>query len=275
MIHVYTISYPANFDREDFAGLFFEFDSEGFEEKEDCIELYLSDTQQTDGERFIKELAETYQLTVQKTALENKNWNEQWERSFHPLLIDGFVYVHATFHPANKQVPYDIVIEPKMSFGTGHHPTTLQMMRHMRLIDFKHLSVLDCGSGTGILAILAEKLGADKCIALDNDEWCYKNCLENMELNQSQNITVVMGDLEALGQQTFDCILANIHRNFLLENMGRLASLLVNNGHLFISGFYTNDAKSILDKALECNLIANYHSNLENWECLVLQKKEN
>ncbi len=275
MIHVYTISYPAGLDKEDFTGLFFEVDTEGIEEKEDCIELYLNDAQQKEGEQFIQELEDIYHLSVQKNVLENKNWNEQWESSFHPLLIDGFVYVHATFHPPSKEVPYDIVIEPKMSFGTGHHPTTLQMMRHMRLIDFKHKSVLDCGSGTGILAILAEKLGADSCIALDNDEWCYKNCLENIELNQSKKITAVIGDLDSLGPKTYDCILANIHRNFLLENMGKLSSLLVGNGHLFISGFYTQDSKSLLDKALEYNLIANYHSTLENWECLVLQKKVN
>jgi len=273
MTYIFSITYPESLSKEDFSGLFFEVDSEGFEEKEDVIELYLNETQLEAGEQFVDALCSAYALTCKKSVLENKNWNEQWEQSFQPLNIDNLVYIHATFHPANTAVKYDIIIEPKMSFGTGHHPTTWQMMKNMSLLDLTGKSVLDCGSGTGILAILAEKMGAESCIALDNDEWCYRNCLENIALNHTQHIKAEIGGIEHAEGMTFDCILANIHRNYLLENMGKLSALVKINGNLLVSGFYADDAKAILDKALEHGLIANYESVMENWECIVLQKK--
>lgn len=272
MNYIFNIPYAPELEKEDFTGLFFALDSEGFEEKEDSIEVYVNDSQLQFAEEFIKDICRQYGLTYEKNRLEDKNWNEQWEKNFQPLTLDDLLYIHAAFHPANNNVKYDITIEPKMSFGTGHHPTTLQMMKNMSLLDFRHKRVLDCGSGTGILAILAEKMGAANCIALDNDEWCYKNCLENIALNHSSAIKAELGGLEKVEQMTFDCILANIHRNYLLEHMGQLSSILVKNGNLFVSGFYSEDAKSILDKALEHGLIANYESVMENWECMILQK---
>jgi ribosomal protein L11 methyltransferase len=160
-----------------------------------------------------------------------------------------------------------------MSFGTGHHPTTSQMMQHMRAVDFKNKTVLDCGSGTGILAILAEKLGAKKCIAVDNDVWCFENCKENIELNLCKNIQPALGDLDTVKNEKFDIVLANIHRNFLVEHMQTLAAITNENGFVFVSGFYEEDAKIILDKALEHNLIANYQTTQHNWACIVFHKK--
>ena len=273
MIRVYTISYPDSIENEEFAGLFFEVESEGVEEKETCVEVYLSEQQQAAGEQFIQAICDTYQVDFTQSILENKNWNAQWESSFQPILIEDFVFVRTTFHEPNQNVAHEIIIEPKMSFGTGHHPTTSQMMQNMRLIDFKEKSVLDCGSGTGILAILAAKLGATNCLALDNDEWCYQNCIENIELNKVENITPIIGEIAQINQQKFDVILANIHRNFLTAYMSDLSLLLKDDGYVIVSGFYEEDAKIILDNAAMHHLIANYHTTQNNWTCIVLQKK--
>jgi ribosomal protein L11 methyltransferase len=146
------------------------------------------------------------------------------------------------------------------------------MMKNMRLLDFKGKSILDCGSGTGILAILAEQMGASSCIALDNDTWCYENCKENIALNASKVVTPVLGVIDQYKGERFDGILANIHRNFLVEYMEALAMCLNVGGYLLVSGFYSEDAKRILDKALEYNLIATYRTTSNNWDAIVLQK---
>jgi ribosomal protein L11 methyltransferase len=271
MTYIFHIPYPDGFEKDQFAGLFSVIDMEGMEEKENELCIYLNDGQ-IDAEMFIQEICDHYKVKCEKTELENKNWNEQWESSFQPLLIEDFVLVRTTFHPENINVQYQIIIEPKMSFGTGHHPTTAQMMQNMRLVDLKNKRVLDCGSGTGILSILAEKLGARTCIALDNDVWCYQNCIENIELNECQVVQPEIGDLEKLKDYRFDCILANIHRNFLVEHMELLAGTLTLNGNLLVSGFYSEDAKLILDTALEHHLIATYHTSQNNWDCIVFQK---
>ena len=261
-------------DKDEFVGLFAAIDIEGLEEKENEVCIYVAEENKEGAEQFIKEICEQHQTTYSISELENKNWNEKWESSFQPILIDDFAYVRATFHTANPEVKHEIIIEPKMSFGTGHHPTTSQMIQNMRLLDFKDKTVLDCGSGTGILAILAEKLGAKNCIALDNDEWCYQNCIENNELNNCESIQPEIGDMEQVNGKTFDIVLANIHRNFLVEHMHTLASILTPNGKLIVSGFYSEDVKLVSDKALDSNLIANYHTTQHNWDCIVFQKTE-
>lgn len=272
MIYVYTIPYPTEIDKDDFIGLFFEIDNEGIEEKETEMEIYLTDEQVDTNEALINDLCEDYKVSYIKKAMENKNWNEQWESSFQPITIDDFVQVRATFHAANTNVQHEIIIEPKMSFGTGHHATTAQMMQLMQQIDFTNKSVLDIGSGTGILAILADKLGADECIAIDNDEWCYTNALENINLNNSKNIKVVLGDSSAIPNKSFDIILANIHRNFLVENMQLLSKHTKPDGYLLVSGFYTTDEAIILESAMAQGLVANYRSTQDNWSCIVLKK---
>lgn len=262
-----------NMDKDEFVGLFAAIEMEGLEEKEEEVNIYIADENRVEAEQIFKAICEEQQTTYTISELENKNWNEKWESAFQPILIDDFVLVRATFHPANTSVQHEIIIEPKMSFGTGHHPTTSQMMQNMRLVDFQDKSVLDCGSGTGILAILAEKLGAKNAIALDNDIWCFENCKESIILNQTKNIEPAIGDLEQVKGKTFDIVLANIHRNFLAEHMHTLSAITNENGFVFVSGFYEEDAKIILNKALEHNLIANYHTTQHNWACIVFQKK--
>jgi len=205
--------------------------------------------------------------------LENKDWNEEWEKnSFQPILIDNDCVVHSSFHQNVPEAKYDIVINPKMSFGTGHHATTRQVIELMEKIDVQNKKVFDCGSGTGILAIVAAKMGATEVIAVDNDPWCYENHIENNELNQV-NTHVQLGGIEDIQDFDFDLILANIQRNYLLEFMPELSKRLAPEGQLIISGFLPQDNKDLLDKALENDLIAQYITESENWSCILLKKK--
>ncbi|HNF47764.1 MAG TPA: 50S ribosomal protein L11 methyltransferase [Chitinophagales bacterium] len=271
--YIAKIELPQNIDAEEFEGVFYTLDCEGFEAKEQEVDVYFNESQQAEMESFLKDIAETYSVKYTIELLENKNWNEQWEAGFQPVVINDFVAVRATFHPAIQDVEHEIIIDPKMSFGTGHHATTMQMMQNMRLIDFKEKTVLDLGSGTGILAILAEKLGACSVVAVDNDEWCFTNAEENCKLNHTQKTKNILGGIEKVDEQKFDIILANIHRNYLVENMQNSAELLKSGGYLFCSGFYDTDAKFVLDAALECNLYTHYLTTLNQWDCIIFGKQ--
>lgn len=159
-----------------------------------------------------------FQCSYQKREIAQQNWNAVWESSFEPILVGDQCVVRAPFHPRSKVV-YDIVIAPKMSFGTGHHETTFMMLQHILEQDFKGKSVLDMGSGTGVLSILAEKMGAARIDAIDIDHWCYVNALENVELNQCKKIKVHKGDATLLLGRKYDTILANINRNILIKDI--------------------------------------------------------
>ncbi len=172
------------------------------------------------------------------------NWNETWESNFNPIIVDDVCSIRAPFHDKPNTV-YDIVIEPKMSFGTGHHETTKMMVQHILKNDFTNKSVLDMGCGTGILAILAEMKGAKPIDAIDNDNWCYLNSLENVKRNGCKHITVLEGDAGLLKTKTYDIIFANINRNILLNDIYTYAGSLNKNGILFLSGFYKEDILAI------------------------------
>lgn len=174
------------------------------------------------------------------TEIAAENWNEEWEKNFEPLIIDDQCYVRATFHQPQPQYKYEIVIDPKMAFGTGHHQTTTMMMQYILSTDVEGKTVLDMGCGTGILAILASKKGASSLVAIDNDEVCYQSTLENSALNQISNITAACGGKETIPVQPFEVILANINRNILLDQIGVYASVLTAGGSIFFSGFYEN-----------------------------------
>lgn len=182
--------------------------------------------------------------------IEQTNWNEEWEKNFNPIVVDDLVSVRAPFHEKRDDVKYDLIIEPKMSFGTGHHETTHMMIQHILQNDFKNKSVLDMGCGTGVLAILAEKVGATKLDAIDIDNWCYLNSLENVERNDCKNISVYEGDVTLLNDKKYDSIIANINRNILLADISEYAKCLNENGSLFLSGFYEQDIPII---EAECN----------------------
>ncbi|WP_461534177.1 50S ribosomal protein L11 methyltransferase [Sinomicrobium sp.] len=181
-----------------------------------------------------------FEISYDIEEIAQVNWNEEWEKNFHPITVDGRCTVRAPFH-SNPNTEYDIVIEPKMSFGTGHHETTHMMIQHLLTLDLKGKEVLDMGCGTGVLAILAEKLGAVNIDAIDIDNWCYLNSLENAERNHCREITVAEGDVSLLGDRDYDVIIANINRNILLQDIPAYAECLRPGGILLLSGFYKED----------------------------------
>lgn len=194
------------------------------------------------------------------------NWNKEWESNFEPMHIGNQVYVRATFHDPKPDFPYEIVIDPKMAFGTGHHETTTMMMEQMLLADLQHKNVLDMGCGTGILAILASKLGAETVTAIDYDAVCFESTIENTGLNGVCNITPLCGSKEAIPDEEFDIILANINRNILLDQMPRYAEVLGAGGEIYFSGFYeTIDLDMITQAAHKHGLKYRSHLKMKDW----------
>lgn len=270
---IYHIPTPEGMDSESFSELFSWLEIEGIEELEDSIKIYISEDYLEEFEVYLSDIAEQYPISITKDILEEKNWNEDWEKNFQPVKINQLAGIRASFHEPFNDVQYDIIINPKMSFGTGHHATTRQVMELMDSMNIAGKKVLDCGSGTGILAILAAKMGASPITAVDNDPWCFENHQENNELN-NVSMKVILGGIEDIHEYDFDVILANIQRNWLLENMHYLAVRLKKGGELIISGFWPVDNKDLLDKALENDLIAQYITDSENWSCILLKKKD-
>lgn len=208
-----------------------------------------------------------FKITYDFNEIEQINWNEEWEKNFKPIIVDNLVSVRAPFHE-KPDTQYDIVIEPKMSFGTGHHETTHMMMQHILKNDFKNKSVLDMGCGTGVLAILAEMKGAKPLEAVDYDNWCYLNSLENVERNNCKHITVIEGDASVLKNKKYDVIIANINRNILLQDMATYASCLNENGELYLSGFYNEDIPIIREACEKYLLKFEEKLQINNWVSL-------
>ena len=199
--------------------------------------------------------------------IDQVNWNEEWEKNFEPIDVDGQCHVRAPFHP-KKDVQFDIVIEPKMSFGTGHHETTHMMIQHLLETDVTNLKTLDMGCGTAILAILAEMKGAKPIDAIDIDNWCYLNSIENAERNNCNQISVYEGDVSLLKNKKYDLIIANINRNILLNDMQQYADCLNKNGLLLLSGFYTEDIPFIDTSCVEKGLTFVKKLERNNWTSL-------
>ncbi len=199
--------------------------------------------------------------------IEQVNWNTKWEENFHPILVDDRCAVRAPFHEKSSAA-YDIVIEPKMSFGTGHHETTHMMIQFILDTDFNDKTVLDMGCGTGVLAILAEMKGATTVEAIDIDQWCFLNSIENVERNSCQHIKVSKGDARILKSKKFDIIIANINRNILIQDIPTYATCLNANGLLFLSGFYNNDIPMIQEVCADYNLSLESQISRNDWVAL-------
>ena len=215
-----------------------------------------------------KEFSITYELeTIAQT-----NWNAEWEKNFNPIVVEDRCAIRAPFHKVFN-VEYDIVIEPKMSFGTGHHETTHMMIQHILASDFTNKSVLDMGCGTGVLAILAEKKGANVLEAIDIDNWCYLNSLENVSRNECQHITVLEGDASLLKGKRFDVIIANINRNILLNDLSTYVTCLNEKGSLFLSGFYESDSELIEATCNQLNLKLENTLMRNHWVALKFVKQ--
>jgi ribosomal protein L11 methyltransferase len=211
------------------------------------------------------------------TVIKEKNWNEVWESNFEPVVIGDLCVIRAPFHEPIPGKKYEIIIEPKMSFGTGHHETTSMMISLMGELNLKNLSVLDMGCGTGILAILAAKMGATSVLAIDNDEWAFNNSLENIKKNAAGIVNILMGDASLLSKtisEKFDIVLANINRNILLDDIEKYTQAMKPGAKLLLSGFYQSDRESILNHAGQFSLKEIRSLTQNNWMALVLEQKK-
>lgn len=204
--------------------------------------------------------------------IEQVNWNEEWEKNFEPIEVDGMCHVRAPFHPKTA-AKYDIVIEPKMSFGTGHHETTHMMIQHLLRLDVQGKKTLDMGCGTAILAILAEMKGAQPIDAIDIDNWCYLNSIENATRNNCQHITVYEGDASLLVDQRYELIIANINRNILLADMPAYTKCLLPGGILLLSGFYEEDIPFLEASCTENGMQFVSQLQRNNWVSLEFEKR--
>lgn len=248
------------------------FDS--FLETESGIDAYIleSEFNRSAFNQIIETYQDSAQLLVNEAKMPKVNWNEEWEKNYDPIAVDNLVYVRASFHKPKEGFLHEIVINPKMSFGTGHHATTYQMLRHQFEVDHKNKRVLDVGSGTGILAIMAHLLGAKEVEAFDIDEWSVENGNENFDLN-GLGTRMGMGTIRQIKPSgSFDLVLANINKNVLLDEMKIYSDLLVNGGYLLLSGFYTQDIEDLVQEALPLGLYLINSSDRENWAALILKK---
>ncbi|MFX0555186.1 50S ribosomal protein L11 methyltransferase [Maribacter sp. CXY002] len=239
---------------------------ESFVEEEDGVLAYIQKEEWNN--KILEEISilknTKFKIDYKSKEIEQENWNATWEANFTPILVDDVCMIRAPFHE-KKDVEYDIIIEPKMSFGTGHHETTHMMLQHLLALDVKDKVVLDMGSGTGVLAILAAMRGASIIDAIDIDNWCYLNALENIERNKVTHINVYEGDASLLKNKMYDLIIANINRNILLNDIPKYVNCLANNGVLLLSGFYNDDLGLLNEACQKAGL--KFEKNLEknNW----------
>ncbi|MEO2070205.1 MAG: 50S ribosomal protein L11 methyltransferase [Zunongwangia sp.] len=235
---------------------------ESFVENEDGVTAYI--LKEEFNENMLTEVrildSDEFKISYSSSEIQQVNWNEEWEKNFQPIVVDDICSVRAPFHP-KPETEFDIVIEPKMSFGTGHHATTHMMIQFILKNEWKGKSVLDMGCGTGVLAILSSQKGANPVEAIDIDNWCYLNTLENIERNNVPEISVKEGGAELLGEKKYDVIIANINRNILLNDMQKYVSVLQPDGDLYLSGFYKGDIP-IIQEACE-KLGLKFQENLE------------
>lgn len=220
------------------------------------------------------ELSFDTSVTVKCETVEGRDWNQEWEKNyFKPITVDGKCVIHSSFHTDIPSMPYDIVIDPKMAFGTGHHQTTTLIIRRLLELPLEGRSVIDMGTGTGILAILAAMRGAGPVTAIEIDEFAHVNAVENVSLNHHPEINVVLGDASALaGVEPVDLFLANINRNIIVGDLQVYASRLKEGGTMLLSGFYEDDIAIVLDEARKHGLEYVGHTVLERWSCLELKK---
>lgn len=251
---------------------------ESFVEWEGGVQAYIQ--QQLFDEEALKEMIANFPLpdtsiTYIIKEAEDKDWNEEWEKNFfQPIVIGDRCCIHSTFHKDTPQTEYEILINPQMAFGTGHHETTSSIISELLDADLQGKSVLDMGCGTSILAILASMRGANPVTAIDIDDWCVNNSRDNINLNGIENITVELGDANLLkGRAPFDVIIANINRNILLSDMAQYASCMHSGSELYMSGFYIEDIPVIREKAESLGMTFIHHREKNNWAAVKFTMK--
>ena len=242
---------------------------ESFVENEDGVTAYIQENDW--NSTILKDIqilnSSEFKITFEEEVIEQINWNSEWEKNFNQIEVDNLVSIRAPFHE-NPNLKYDIVIEPKMSFGTGHHETTHMMVQHLLDLDLTNKKTLDMGCGTGILAIFAEMKGAQPIDAIDIDNWCYLNSIENVERNNCRHISVFEGDASLLLNKKYDVIIANINRNILINDMSSYMNCLNENGIILFSGFYKEDIPIIDAEVSKYGLILDKVIERNNWVSL-------
>jgi len=262
-----TLSNFGNFDPEIILARMSGLGFESFSETDDAMQGYIREESwnESEVEEFLQQIKTGHgiQYTIRKIPVQN--WNALWESAYEPVTVAGKCQVRAPFHPPVTGMQYDLVIEPKMSFGTAHHETTSLMLEMMMLEELKDKRVLDMGCGTGVLAILAHKMQAAEVVAVDNDDWAYANAPENAAANDAAAIQVIKGDASAIPLPEYDLIVANINRNVLLNDIPVYARFLKPHGVLLLSGFYSGDLDLINEAARDAGLQYFSHKTANNW----------
>ncbi len=241
---------------------------ESFEDHQNGFKAYIPEKKYSDEDlkQVLNQDFIQVQVEYSVCQIEDQNWNERWEKNyFKPIVVGDQLLIRSSFHETDAMCKYEILIDPKMSFGTGHHSTTWLVAERMTRMDFNGKSVLDMGCGTGILAILASMKGASDVVGIDIDEWAFNNCMENIHLNKQHKIDVRLGGVEKIGDEQFDVILANINRNILLNDMASYSKSLKRNGKILFSGFYTEDLAVIKASAAENGLSFVDFAEKKNW----------
>lgn len=244
------------------------FDS--FTEENNTLAAYV--VEETFDTESLKLLMQDYDLKFSQKIIPQQNWNEEWEKNFSPIVIENYLAIKAPFHSETFDTKETIIIEPKMSFGTGHHATTYMMCKLMAEFDFSNKDVLDMGCGTGILAIYASLLGAKSIVAIDIDEWAYENTVENVNRNNRDNIISIKGDVESIPVKNYDYILANINLNILKKDIPAYSELMSNGSKLFLSGFFETELIQIKEICEKYNLVFNKNIELESWTACIFAK---
>jgi ribosomal protein L11 methyltransferase len=250
-----------------------EFGFESFDFNDSGFTAYIKEESATnvDLRNFV---FEDFAFTCEIKKIALTNWNAEWEKNFEPVLVDDLLYIRAPFHEKNNSFKHEIVIMPKMSFGTGHHQTTRLVCKAMFETDFKNKRILDMGCGTGILAILANFLGATDILAIDIDEWSVENSIENCATNNCSDIVVKKGDIDLLeNEKPFDIIIANINKNILTSHIPVYSSRLKAGGKLFLSGFFTTDMDELKEISESNNLKFISFKNENEWAMILLEKQ--
>ena len=251
-----------------------EVDFESFTEEDYGLKAYIQESlyKKESVEEIVSELSNLTEISFSTKLIQDENWNKTWEENFDPIYVDNKCVIRAPFHQIEKSFEYDIIIEPQMSFGTGHHETTYLIVRSLLEMELSNKRLLDMGCGTGVLAILAEKLGAKSIQAIDIDEWAYNNTLQNIELNNAKEISTFLGGAEQISRESFDVIIANINKNILIKDMECYAKSLKLNGYLLLSGFFTTDVDDLtkVSSRLGMEVVSQIEKN--TWAVLKLVK---
>ncbi len=262
-----SISNFTGFDPEIVIAQLAGMDFESFTESESGIQCYIrEDLYQVEPvNNYLNQLIEAHGLRYAVKKIPAQNWNAIWESEYEPVTIAGKCRVRAPFHPPLESITYDLVIEPRMSFGTAHHETTSLMLELLLLEEVKGKRVLDMGCGTGVIAILAHKMLAAQVVAIDNDDWAYSNALDNMEKNDALDVTVIQGEAGDIPLPEYDIIVANINRNVLLNDIHVYAGFLKPSGVLLVSGFYEQDLDQIISASETAGLRYVSHKSDNKW----------